>query len=151
MSKRAQDPAKPEAGAENRPSTPWTTNALRRGRAPLRLMGALRGVGVLIWPGGEGEVEYELDVFGAGDIVSASGAIEGDVVANLAPGEGDEAAATAARLRLRDGREIAVDILRHDPPQAQVEVGEADAGLLLPREAQTGKAARARTPGRSRF
>lgn len=130
MSKRAQQPAKAEAGSEN--PKRWSNQSLRRGRAPLRMLGALRGAGLLTWRGGKGEVDYELDVFGAGDVFSASGSIEGDLVANLASGHGEDAATIAARLRLPDGREIAIDILRLDPPQAQVEVGAADAAKLLP-------------------
>ncbi|HEY1880730.1 MAG TPA: hypothetical protein VGG68_12435 [Caulobacteraceae bacterium] len=130
MSKGAQDPAKPDAKPEN--PKRWSAQAGRRGRPPLRLLGALRGVGTLIWEGGEGEVSYELDVFGAGDAYTANGALEGDVVAKLAPEAEEETAVLAARLRLPDDREIAVDILRLDPPLAEVEVGASDAAKLLP-------------------
>jgi hypothetical protein len=132
VSKGAQGPAGPEADSEKQPPKRWSAQSGRRGRSPLRLLGALRGDGVLIWPGGKGEVSYELDVFGAGDVFSANGALEGDVVAKLAPEEGVEAAAIAARLRLPDGREIALDIHRLDPPLAEVEVEAADAAKLLP-------------------
>ncbi len=98
----------------------------------MRLLGALRGDGVLVWPGGKGAVSYELDVFGAGDVFSANGALEGVVVAQLAPDEGAETAAITAHLQLLDGREIAVEILRLDPPLAEVEVGAADAAKLVP-------------------
>lgn len=132
VSKSAQGPATPEVAAESQQPKRWSSQSGRRGRSPLRLLGALRGDGVLIWPGGRGEVSYELDVFGAGDVFSANGALEGDVVAKLAPEEDAEAAAITARLQLPDGREIVVDILRLDPPLAEVEVGAADAAKLVP-------------------
>ena len=130
MSKGAQDPAKPDPKSEN--PKRWSSQAGRRGRSPLRLLGALRGVGTLIWEGGEGEVNYELDVFGAGDVHSANGAVEGEVVAGIPADEEDGAAPITARLRLPDNREITLDILRLDPPLAEVEVGASDAAKLLP-------------------
>ncbi|HEY1562311.1 MAG TPA: hypothetical protein VGF71_15700 [Caulobacteraceae bacterium] len=130
MSKGAQDPAKADPKSEN--PKRWSAQAGRRGRSPLRLLGALRGVGTLIWEGGEGEVSYELDVFGAGDVHSANGAVEGDVVAGIPADEDGDAAPIAARLRLPDDREIALDIMRLDPPLAEVEIGAGDAAKLLP-------------------
>jgi len=111
----------------------WPSHGSRRGQAPLRLLGALRGSGVMVWPGGELAVGYELDVFGAGVARSASGALEGDFPAALMPADDDSAAApVVARLRLEDGREVAIAIMSFEPPMAQFEVHQVDAGHLWP-------------------
>ena len=130
MSKGALSPDKPDSKSGN--PKPWSAQSGRRGRPPLRLLGALRGAGTLIWEGGEGEVSYELDVFGSGDVYTANGALEGDVVTTIPSDEDGETAVITARLRLPDDREIAVNILRLDPPLAEVEVGASDAAKLLP-------------------
>ena len=124
------------AGADGAAPAPvsWPSRGSRRGHAPLRLLGALRGNGVMVWSGGEEAVAYELDVFGAGEARSASGALEGDFIETLTPEEGAGAVSPpiTARLRLQDGREIGIDIAGVEPPMAQFDVRAADAGGLWP-------------------
>jgi hypothetical protein len=126
-------PAKPAA-----PGAPaavyWSARGSMRGRARLRLLGALRGAGALVWTGGAIAVAYELDIFGAGEARSASGALEGDFSALPAPDAADPDAPpiTGARLRLEDGREIAIDLTSLEPGLVEIEahLTAADAGLL---------------------
>lgn len=77
----------------------------------LRLLRALRGEGVLVWPGGAIPAAYELDIFGRGEDRQASGQLTGDFSAlpdfSLRPGD--------RRLRLDDGREIAIDLVSQEP------------------------------------
>ena len=105
-----------------------------RGRPRLKLLGALRGAGTLVWPGGSIEAAYELDIFGSGDARSASGNLEGDFSAVPAPDpdDPDTAPITGARLRLDGGHEIAIEItaLEPDVVEFEAQLTAADAGLL---------------------
>ena len=76
----------------------------------LRLLRALRGEGALIWSGGAIPAAYELDIFGRGEDRQASGQLTGDFSAlpdfSIRPGD--------RRLRLDDGREIAIDLVSQE-------------------------------------
>jgi hypothetical protein len=122
--KGAAKPAKdaaPKAGAPA--AVYWSARGSMRGRARLRLLGALRGGGVLVWSGGSLAVGYELDIFGAGEARSASGALEGDFSALPPPDPEapDAPPLTGARLRLEDGREIAIELTSLEPGLAEFE------------------------------
>ncbi len=126
--------------AKARPAAPapvyWSARGSMRGRTRLRLLGALRGAGALVWSGGAIPAAYELDIFGAGEARSASGALEGDFSALPAPDAADPDAPpiTGARLRLADGREIAVELttLEPDVVEFEAQLTAADANLLPP-------------------
>ena len=81
-------------------------NGGRRGRgAPaMKFLGSLGGQGVLVSAAGEAPVAYQLDVFEGGAGRSGSGSVDGAM-----PPASDEGAAEA-RLRLADGRELAVTL-----------------------------------------
>ena len=130
-------PKSPKAlAAKTAAPTPvyWSARGSMRGRARLRLLGALRGTGALVWSGGTIAVAYELDIFGAGDARSASGALEGDFSVLPAPdkAEPDAPPITGARLRLEGGHEIAIELTSLEPGLVEIEaqLTAADAGLL---------------------
>jgi hypothetical protein len=80
-----------------------TRRLWRTGRgASLKLLRALRGKGALVWPGGEIAATYEVDVFARGAMHTVSGRVQGNLSALT--GRGD------VRLRLRDGREIEIEL-----------------------------------------
>jgi hypothetical protein len=133
--KGAPKPAKDAAPKAAAPAPVyWSARGSMRGRARLRLLGALRGSGELLWTGGTIKVAYELDVFGAGEARSASGALEGDFSTLPPPDEAepDTPPISGARLRLQDGREIAIELTSLEPELAEFEaqLTAADAGLL---------------------
>jgi hypothetical protein len=95
-------------------SAPKNRGAPRMGRASkLRLLARLHGQGRVVWPGASVAVTYDVDIFGGGVTQTASGFLEGDFAAAHGAGQ-DEAgdpAPSAARLRLEDGSEVAVQIV----------------------------------------
>ena len=97
------------------PAKTSTQNGGRRGRgAPaMKFLGSLRGEGVLLLEAGEAAVHYQLDVFEGGIGRSGSGAVDGDMPAGAEDGE--------ARLRMADGREIAVTLQSLDEAGASFE------------------------------
>jgi hypothetical protein len=106
-------------------SSGWgTRGAGRKGAARLRLLGALRGTGQLTWTGGPVPVAYEINVFGAGDVRSASGSLEGNFPGadGFDPSDPQASPAPDARLRLEDGTEVAVDITSLEPEVAEFDV-----------------------------
>lgn len=135
-SSSAKDAAAKPMGAKPGAPTPvyWSARGSMRGRARLRLLGALRGEGALVWSGGTIAVAYELDIFGAGEARSASGNLEGDFTPLPPPSEAEPDAPpiTGARLRLSDGREIAIALTSLEPEGIEFEalLSAADAGLL---------------------
>lgn len=138
MGESPKGAAKPAKAASPKAAAPtpvyWSARGSMRGRARLRLLGALRGSGALIWSGGTIPVAYELDIFGAGEARSASGSLDGDFSGLPAPDEAEPDAPpiTGARLRLDGGHEIAVELTSLEPELAEFEaqLTAADAGLL---------------------
>ena len=110
----------------------WGAHGGRRGHAPLRLLGALRGSGSVRGSGEAVAAAYEIDVFGAGMARSASGALEGDFDALLGTGEVEDVLPMAGHLRLEDGEEVAIEIVGLEAHMAQFEVAGADASRLWP-------------------
>jgi hypothetical protein len=95
----------------------------------------LRGAGTLAWSSGAPvAVSYEIDIFGAGDTRSISGAAEGDFHSAPAVADGDEDARLPARLTLADGHEVAIEVTERDTGLVQFEgqLTAADAGRLSP-------------------
>jgi hypothetical protein len=121
----------PKAG-EGRPipvSSSWRWGGGRgRATAPLKLLGALRGRGVLIWSGGKAAAAYELDIFGRGASHSANGQLEGDF-APLLRRNRRGGPPTSGRLRLEDGREIEMELVSIEAEVVEVD-GPVGADLL---------------------
>ena len=138
MGESPKSAAKPAKSASSKATAPtpvyWSARGSMRGRARLRLLGALRGSGALIWSGGTIPVAYELDIFGAGEARSASGSLDGDFSVLPPPDEAEPDAPpiTGARLRLDGGHEIAIELTSLEPELAEFEaqLAAADAGLL---------------------
>jgi hypothetical protein len=127
----AEQPAGDDARAGGPAPSPWKGRG-RRDHSPLKLLGALRGEGVLLWLKRQLPVTYEIDVYQRGAGRTASGNLEGDLSA-LVSGDKDAAGKLAGvRLRLEDGREIGVDILELNHSAAGFDgTGAAvEAGLL---------------------
>lgn len=105
------------------------------GRASkLRLLARLHGKGLVTWSGPPVPVVYDLDVFGGGVSRIASGFLDGDFAAAHACGQDETARPTAmaARLRLENGGEIAIQIVVAAPDLAEIEapLTSAEADLL---------------------
>lgn len=127
--------AAPEFGPDpTKPTSTWSAGGRARD-VRLRLLGALRGPGLLCWPGGWTPVDYELDVYRRGDACMASGSLEGDFAALrciIETGEG-----CAVRLRVSDGWEIEIELVELEAEAASFDVCSPldDAGALLLRHA----------------
>ena len=127
MSEGDDEAAKP-AGAPRR-RTGGGSGGFRR-PAKVNFLGSLRGAGELAWPTGEAvAVTYELDIFGSGDARSISGALEGDFRSAPEEAGDDETARLPARLRLADGRELAIEVTERESEFLQFE------GHLTPTDA----------------
>ena len=110
----APDDAEPLAGDDARAGGPATSPWKGRGRrdhSPLKLLGALRGAGVLLWKKRKLPVAYEIDVYQRGAGRTASGNLEGDLTALAALGKEGAPRDAGVRLRLEDGREIDIVLL----------------------------------------
>jgi hypothetical protein len=109
----------------------WGPRRKNRGHAPLKLLGALRGEGVLLWSGGSATTTYELDIYGRGPSHMASGNLEGDF-SELAPkDEAESELPQGCRLRLSDGREIEIELTALDQSAAGFEAHDLVAGVDL--------------------
>lgn len=98
-----------EAETKTRPTLPASGHGRRgRGAPAMKLLGSLRGRGVLLSEAGETPVSYQLDVFQGGAGRSGSGTLDGDMPAF------PEDSAMEARLRLAGGREVAVSLQAAD-------------------------------------
>jgi hypothetical protein len=84
---------------------------------PLRLLHSLRGEGTLLWgTNGKRPVSYAIDVYGQGQMRSASGDVRGDL-ANLV-----SRSPANVRLRFADGVEAPVALTDVQPDVATVEL-----------------------------
>jgi hypothetical protein len=84
---------------------------------PLRLLHSLRGEGTLLWgTNGKRPVAYAIDVYGQGQMRSASGDVRGDL-ANLV-----SRSPANVRLRFADGVEVPVALTDVQPDAATIEL-----------------------------
>jgi hypothetical protein len=127
----ALDRARPEPTVRVAPQVAmaWGTQRRPQDRAPLRLLGALRGDGTLIWPGGSIAVAYELDLFGRGPARQASGNLEGDF-STLCPIQPDDALPEGVRLRLDDGVELTIELTALGADEAAFEASDPAVSAL---------------------
>ena len=86
-----------------------------RGRPRLRLMGARRGDGAVVWSGMAIPAAYELDLFSSGTMFSVQGNLEGDLSRLMSEDRTRLTQAGGVRLRLDDGQEIDIDLLELEP------------------------------------
>ena len=100
--------ASPQAETPRRP-TNGRSHGTWRGRERLRLVGARRGDGAVVWSGRAIPVAYELDVFASGAHCTIQGALEGDL-SRLKPRGPAGPIQTGVRLRLDDGQEIDIEL-----------------------------------------
>lgn len=109
----------------------WGARGKADERAPLRLLGALRGDGALVWSGGAIAVTYELDLFGRGPLRVANGNLEGDFSA-LIPADPDEPARPKGlRLRLDDGGELEIALVALDADGGEFDAQGAAVGAYM--------------------
>ena len=106
----------------------------QRGYTPIKFLGSLRGEGSLVTAGRRTPVTYQLDQYEGASGRTGNGAIE-------APRGLDAAAGDQARLRLEDGREIAVTLQETDAEGAVFETHGA-----FSRPAAAPRASRRRVP-----
>lgn len=86
-------------------AAPFQSHGRRgRGAPAMKLVGSLRGQGLLTSSAGETAVSYQLDVFQGGQGRSGSGTLDGPMPAFA------EDADMEARLRMADGRTILVSL-----------------------------------------
>jgi hypothetical protein len=109
------------------------------GRASkLKLLARLHGEGLVTWSGSPVSVTYDLDVFGGGPSRTASGFLDGDFAVAHASGQDETGRPTpmAARLRLENGSEVAIQIVVTAPDLAEIEapLTSAEASLLSARD-----------------
>jgi hypothetical protein len=84
---------------------------------PLRLLHSLRGEGTLLWgTNGKRPVAYAIDVYGQGQMRSASGDVRGDL-ANLV-----SRSPANVRLRFADGAEVPVALTDVQADAATIEL-----------------------------
>ena len=118
-------PAKPRGGSS------WGARSFNRDGAKLKLVGSLRGEGLLVLADRAIAASYELDVYARnGAARSASGHLEG-AFADIHDPEAD--LDLSGRLRLADGREIEIDLKDLDAETAEFEArgGHAFDDLLI--------------------
>jgi hypothetical protein len=103
----------------------------------LKLVARLHGRGLLIWPDATVSVTYDVDIFDGGSARTASGFLDGDFAA-AHDSEQDQATApvaSAARLRLEGGGEMAIQVIvvATDLAEFEAPLTSAQADLLSPR------------------
>lgn len=107
-----------------------------RGRDRLRLVGARRGEGAVVWSGLAIPAAYELDVFASGPVCNIQGNLEGDFARLRTHGLAGPIQAGGVRLRLDDGYEIAIDLVELGPWFADFSAAaaSADAAAIVKRD-----------------
>jgi hypothetical protein len=105
-----EQPAGDDARAGGPAPSPWKGRG-RRDHSPLKLLGALRGAGVLLFLKRQLPVTYEIDVYQRGAGRTASGNLEGDLSALVSSDKDGSGKIPGLKLKLEDGREIGIDIL----------------------------------------
>ncbi|QUD89766.1 hypothetical protein [Phenylobacterium montanum] len=121
--------AAPSAAPQTRGG--WGVHGKAHDRTRLRLLGALRGGGELVWPAGAVQVTYELDLFGRGPLRVANGNLEGDF-SSLIPNDPDEfARPMGLRLRLDDGGELEVTLIALDADGCEFDAQGAAVGAYM--------------------
>ncbi len=129
-----QPKLEPPARTASRPPMTWGSHGKSQDRARLRLLGALRGDGALVWPGGSIAVTYELDLFGRGPVRLASGNLEG-AFSKLALADADPSIMPGgSRLRLDDGAELEIELIALDATTAEFDArGAAVSAYMVSR------------------
>lgn len=110
---------------------PW------RGRDRLKLLGARRGAGALLWSGLAIPAAYELDVFASGPVCTIQGNVEGDFTRLRSRGLAGPIQAAGVRLRLDDGREMDIELVDLAPSFGDFTATAvpADAAAIVQRQA----------------
>jgi len=130
MSASAPDADQTTIGSGPKESAPasvsWGGRQKTRGNVPLKLLGALRGAGMLVWSDGSAPAAYELDIYGRGETRTASGNLEGDFSGILFE---DEARPQPGgyQLRLDDGRDLQIELTFMEAAAAGFEARETPA------------------------
>jgi hypothetical protein len=101
---------------------------------PIKLLGVLRGRGMLLAPGGEIAVDYEIDAFSAGSVRTATGGLTGDFSVWPDLADVTETNGLNAQLRLAGGDVLGLTIVGGD--FGLLEVDLPCNALLLKRMAQ---------------
>lgn len=117
-------PAKQARGA-------WGAHGKLQERLRLRLLGALRGDGALVWAGGVVGVAYELDLFGRGEAQVADGNLEGDFSALIPAAPDKLAMPIPMRLRLDDGFELEIALMGLDAATGDFDAHGAAVGAYM--------------------
>ena len=106
-----------------------------RGRDRLRLVGARRGEGAVVWSDLVIPAAYELDVFSSGTICTIQGNLEGDFSQLRPAGHAAPMQADSVRLRLDDGHELDIDLVELGPWFADFSAAPAlaDAAAIVQR------------------
>lgn len=99
---------------------------MRRSGRPLRLVGTLRGEGVLLWGSRASRpVSYAVDLYREGELQSGNGDVRGDLsglVGRVVP--------PGVRLRLQDGVEVEVLLSDVEAEAAAIELRGEMSSLL---------------------
>jgi hypothetical protein len=109
----------------------WGARGKAHDRAPLRLLGALRGNGALVWSGGAAPVTYELDLFGRGPLRVANGNLEGDFSALIPTDPGEFVRPKGLRLRLDDDGELEIALTALDADGGEFDAQGAAVGAYM--------------------
>ncbi len=130
MSAPRIDPAAPAAPApapKARGGASWGSRSFGRDNIRLKLVGALRGEGLLVVADRTIPTTYELDVYARGATHTATGHLEGDF-SGFADAEGE---APTATLSLVGGAKVEIDLIDLEADMADFETrGTVPASLI---------------------